>query len=73
MKTKERIFDFTTGETVDIERDMTADEIAELEANRTKTLARKEELALAQVKRETAEAKLAALGLTAEDLKALGL
>ncbi len=41
MKTKERIFDSTTGETVDIERDMTADEIAELEANRTKTLARK--------------------------------
>jgi hypothetical protein len=73
MKTKERIFDSTTGETVDIERDMTADEIAEFEANRTKTLARKEELALAEVKREAAEAKLAALGLNADDLKALGL
>jgi hypothetical protein len=73
MKTKERIFDSTTGETVDIERDMTADEIAELEANRTKTLARKEELALAEVKREAAEAKLAALGLTSDDLRALGL
>jgi hypothetical protein len=73
MKTKERIFDSTTGETVDIERDMTADEIAEFEANKAKAIAKKDELALAEVKREAAEAKLAAFGLTAEDLKALGL
>ena len=73
MKTKERIFDAITGETVEIQRDMTADEIAELEENKTKALARKEELALAQAKREAAEAKLSALGLDADDLKALGL
>ena len=36
-------------------------------------IAKEQSAAEAKVKRETAEAKLAALGLTADDLKALGL
>ena len=73
MKTIERIFDAITGETTDIERDMTAQEIAEYEA----AIAAAEAKALAQAeaaaKREAALAKLAALGLEPDDLKALGL
>jgi len=59
-----------TGEV--IEREMTIDEIAFLtETNAPKELTA-EELA-AQAARSAAEAKLATLGLTADDLKALGL
>ena len=73
MKIIERTFDATTGETTDIEREMTAMEIksyqdaqAAAKANAT----RKEE---ADTAKAAAQAKLAALGLTTDDLKALGL
>lgn len=65
--------DCSTGESV--ERDMTADEIANMEAMRAEAEARKaEEEAAAQAKAEakaSAEAKLAALGLTADEIAAL--
>lgn len=73
MKTIERIFDAITGETTDIERDMTAQEIAELKAAQAKSEARAQAEAEAQAKRSVALAKLEALGLTEADLKALGL
>ena len=73
MKIIERTFDATTGETNDIEREMTAKEIksyqdaqAAAEANATKQ-------AEAEAAKAAAQAKLAALGLTTDDLKALGL
>ena len=69
------IYDHQTGENV--VREMTPDEIAEREnevaiftANKE---ARKQAEAQLVVKKAAAEAKLAALGLTADDLKALGL
>lgn len=58
-------------------RPATADEIKQLEkdwADEAKYLENKaKELADAAAKKAIAEAKLAALGLTADDLKALGL
>lgn len=56
-----------------IERDANSDEIAEIEKYQAKADARKAaEQAQAQAKL-VAQAKLAALGLTVEDLQALGL
>ena len=66
-----KIIDCTTGEV--IERDLTADELAQQEIDEANVLAEKAE---AEAKAETkaaAQAKLAALGLTVEDLTALGL
>jgi hypothetical protein len=73
MKIIERTFDAQTGETVDIERDETALEKKHREA-RAKEVAK--ELAEAEIKAQAkavAEAKLSALGLTTDDLRALGL
>ena len=73
MKTIEKIYDVTTGETVIEERDMTADEL-----QKHKKL-EEENAALAKLeaeyleKRKIVEDKLAALGLTVDDLKVLGL
>ena len=58
----------TTGEILEIE--LTPKEIEEREAQAALVAAQKAE---AQAKRATALAKLEALGLTADDLKALGL
>ena len=58
----------TTGEILEIE--LTAKEIEERQAQAALVAAEKAE---AQAKRSTALAKLEALGLTADDLKALGL
>jgi pyridoxine 5'-phosphate synthase PdxJ len=74
-KQYKQIGDAITGEVVRIE--LTEDEYAEL-AQRQKDAADAETMQLqAQAKAETdkatAQAKLAALGLTADDLKALGL
>lgn len=69
MKTIERIFDAETGETTDIERDMTAKEIADYES----AIERTEAAQQAELQRQAAVAKLAALGLSIDDLKALGL
>jgi hypothetical protein len=73
MKTIERIYDATTGETIDIERDMTSQELADYEAAVAKAQARIAADNEKAAKREAALAKLAALGLEPDDLKALGL
>lgn len=69
MKIIERIFDATTGETTDIERAATAAEIADFEEGKKVKAA----IEQAEIKKAEAQAKLAALGLTIEDLKAAGL
>lgn len=65
--------DCSTG--ISTERDMTAEEIANMEAVRAEAEARRaEEEAAAQAKAEakaSAESKLAALGLTSEEIAAL--
>jgi len=73
MKITEKTFDASTGEETITERDETAAETAnrlELEKQLAENLAAKEK---ADAAREVAQTKLAALGLTADDLKALGL
>jgi hypothetical protein len=66
-----KIVNATTGE--EIEREMTSQEFAQWNAEVTKNLERKELEAQAIAAKAAAETKLAALGLTANDLKALGL
>lgn len=56
-----------------IERDMTAEELAQVSLDIEKAQAFQAKLEAEEAKRFTALAKLAALGLTADDLKALGL
>ncbi len=65
------IVNLETGE--EVTRDMNADELAQLsidQAEAAKKAASREE---AEAAKSGAEAKLAALGLTTDDLKALGL
>lgn len=57
----------------DLVRDATAEEIAAIESNAADELARKQAEADKQAAKEAAQAKLEALGLTTDDLKALGL
>ena len=75
MSDKIQIFDNLTGET--IVREMTDAEQKERNEQVAAALATKEAKAQAEqeaaAKKAAAEAKLAALGLDAEDLKALGL
>jgi hypothetical protein len=54
-------------------RNATADEIAKIEASRAEDLAHQAEIDAKAVAKAAAQAKLAALGLTVEDLQALGL
>ena len=54
-------------------RDATAEEIALIEARRAEDLALQAEAEAKATAKEAAQAKLAALGLTVEDLSALGL
>lgn len=63
------IFDATTGEL--IERPLTADEISEREAVQAEYEARQAEAEAKAAARESALAKLAALGLTADEVAAL--
>ena len=63
-----RIHNIETDEVID--REMTDDEFAQYEANAAAELERKTSIESAK---SAAEAKLKALGLTADDLKALGL
>jgi tRNA(Ser,Leu) C12 N-acetylase TAN1 len=56
----------------EIVRDMTEDEIAEYQLVLDDIAAKNEAEVKAQVAKEAAQAKLAALGITAEDLEALG-
>ena len=68
---KEKIVSAITGE--ETWRDYTAEEIAEVEAAQEEARVKLEVEAKAAEAKAAAEAKLAALGLTSEDLKALGL
>jgi DNA-binding NarL/FixJ family response regulator len=63
------IFDVATGETT--ERELTADEIAQRELWQAEADARQAEAEAKATARESALAKLAALGLTAEEVAAL--
>jgi DNA-binding NarL/FixJ family response regulator len=63
------IFDAATGET--IERPLTADEIAAREAMQAEAEAQQAEAEAKATARESALAKLAALGLTADEVAAL--
>jgi hypothetical protein len=56
-----------------IDREMTNEEFAEYEKQKAKDLVASEEEAARAAAKAAAETKLAALGLTADDLKALGL
>ena len=71
MEYKEVIFNIATGETT--ERPYTAAEIAEAKAEQAEAAKRLEAMNKADADKAAAQAKLAALGLTADDLKALGL
>jgi hypothetical protein len=57
----------------DVVRDATAEEIAEIEARLAEEQARLAEIEAKAQAKAAAQAKLAALGLTVEDLQALGL
>jgi DNA-binding NarL/FixJ family response regulator len=63
------VSDGLTGET--IERELTADEIADREADEAQEVTRQAEAAAKAAARESALAKLADLGLTAEEIAAL--
>jgi uncharacterized small protein (DUF1192 family) len=56
-----------------VDRPMTNDEIKELQALQEAVIARLEAEKQADAAKDAAKAKLAALGLTVDDLKALGL
>ena len=56
-----------------IERPYNESEMAELEAAKAKALAKAQAEEEAAAKKEAAEAKLVALGLDADDLRALGM
>ena len=66
-----KIVNAETGE--EIIRDMDADELAQLEIDKATAQAEAAVKAQAATAKAAAEAKLAALGLTTDDLKALGL
>jgi hypothetical protein len=68
MKT---IYNCETNET--IEREMNAEELAQYESDQLQAAQRKAEIEAKATAQTAAQAKLAALGLTADDLKALGL
>ena len=56
-----------------VDREMNAAELKQLEIDKAKRVTRLEAEAKAVIDKAAAQAKLAALGLTTDDLKALGL
>lgn len=66
-----KIHNAETGEV--IEREMNQAELAQYQIDKAQREAEAKVEAQAQAKRQAAEAKLEALGLTPDDLKALGL
>jgi hypothetical protein len=66
-----KIVNATTGE--EIEREMNADELKQLNKDIAEAETQAEAEAQKAADKAAAEAKLAALGLTSDDLKALGL
>jgi hypothetical protein len=70
-KPQVKIVNTQTGE--EIVRDANAEELAQMEKDAASYAAELVAKAEAEAKKAAAEAKLAALGLTADDLRALGL
>jgi hypothetical protein len=70
-KPQVKIYNCETGE--EIIQDATAAQIQQLEADAEKALNKKLEAEAKAAAKEAAQSKLAALGLTVEDLTALGL
>jgi hypothetical protein len=70
-KPQVKIVNAETGE--EIVRDANAEELAQREIDTANSLARKAEAEAKAQAKAAAEGKLTALGLTTEDLKALGL
>ena len=68
---REKIVNVETGE--ETFRDYTSEEIAEVVKAQEKIAVKLEKAAQAEAAKAAAQAKLAALGLTTDDLKALGL
>ena len=66
-----RIHNMATDEVID--REMTDDEFAEYQANQAEAEAKAAEVEAKEQAKASAQSKLAALGLTVEDLQALGL
>ncbi len=66
-----KLVNATTGE--EIEREMNAEELAQYQQDKAKAELTATKQAEAEAAKEAATAKLAALGLTADDLQALGL
>ncbi len=66
-----RIHDVATGEVID--REMTSAELKDFNDSAAQLKITQEELNKAEAQKATAQAKLEALGLTTDDLKALGL
>jgi hypothetical protein len=73
MKIIEKEFNVTTGEETIIEREETALEKTAREKSQADSAVEIAELEAKAAAKATAQAKLAALGLTTNDLKALGL
>ena len=71
MKPQVKEHNAETGE--EIMRDMTDAELADYEAFQAAAAQAIEDAKAAELAKEAAQAKLAALGLTVDDLKALGL
>jgi len=71
MKPMIRIHDIETNEFID--REMTDAEFTEYEADQANVMAEQKAKSAAIAAKEAAEAKLATLGLTSDDLRALGL
>jgi hypothetical protein len=66
-----KIHNVETGEI--IERELTAAELVQLAKDEEVSKKRQEAFEMVEASKQAAQAKLAALGLTTEDLKALGL
>jgi len=66
-----KLVNASTGE--EIEREMNAEELAQWEKDKAKVEAKIQIEAQATVAKAAAEAKLVALGLTSDEIKALGL
>ena len=73
MKITEKEFNVLTGEETFTERDETAAEIKQREKFEAEQAALEAEQAALEAAKKPVKAKLAALGLTTDDLKALGL
>lgn len=65
--------DYTTNPPTVTERDFTPEEIAQIEADKKAAAQAEKDQQAAEARRQVAIAKLTALGLDVEDLRALGI